>query len=118
MVGGLETLKQLTPEAYVALNSNAKNIIQLFTDWFATFENGRFKDLSIVNEGSLFWIHPGEAPKNASNMPAHLTERFYELFSVLLDKGIYLAPNAYEISFISLAHDKATQEELKERLYS
>jgi glutamate-1-semialdehyde 2,1-aminomutase len=118
MVGGLETLKQMTPQAYIELEMNTKAIIQTFREWFDTFENGRFKDLSIVSEGSLFWIHPGIAPKTASTIPTDLTEKFYGLFNVLLDKGIYLAPNAYEVSFVSMAHDSATLSELKERLYS
>jgi glutamate-1-semialdehyde 2,1-aminomutase len=118
MVGGLETLKQMTPDSYKLLEKNTKDIVEVFQDWFQSFEGGRFKDLSIISKGSLFWIHPGEAPKNASNIPADLTDKFYGLFNVLLDKGIYLAPNAYEVSFVSMAHDAETLNELKERLYS
>jgi glutamate-1-semialdehyde 2,1-aminomutase len=118
MVGGLETLKQMTPEAYQSLEANTLAIKKCFREWFDTFENGRFKELSIISEGSLFWIHPGVAPKNASTIPADLTDKFYDLFSVLLEKGIYLAPNAYEVSFVSMAHDEKTLAELKERLNS
>jgi glutamate-1-semialdehyde 2,1-aminomutase len=118
MVGGLETLRQLTPQAYEQLEKNTKNITDLFSKWFDEFEGGRFKDLNIVSVGSLFWIHPGQAPKKASEIPADLAQQFKGLFEVLLNKGIYLAPNAYEVGFVSLAHDEALQEELKERLWS
>jgi glutamate-1-semialdehyde 2,1-aminomutase len=118
MVGGLETLKHLTPEAYDKLEENTIAITNLFKKWFAEFEGGRFSDLSIVQQGSLFWIHPGKAPKKVSEMPEDLAPKFKELFEVLLNKGIYLAPNAYEVGFVSLAHDKDIQDELKKRLWS
>ncbi len=118
MVGGLETLKHMTPAAYETLEKNTQNIVALFKKWFQEFEGGRFKDLGIVQEGSLFWIHPGEAPKKVSQMPHDLADRFKELFEILLNKGIYLAPNAYEVGFVSLAHDDAVIEELRERLWS
>ncbi len=117
MVGGLETLKRLTPDAYVVLEKQTKSIVALFKQWFEEFEGGRFKDLDIVQEGSLFWIHPGVAPKKASEIPEDLGPKFKDLFEVLLNKGIYLAPNAYEVSFVSLAHDEAILEELKKRLW-
>lgn len=118
MVGGLETLKQMTPEKYQQLEANTQKIVETLLEWFKNYDNGKFSGLNIVSRGSLFWIHPGAAPSNASNIPADLTDKFYELFSVLLEKGIYLAPNAYEVSFVSLAHDDQTIAELKERLYS
>jgi glutamate-1-semialdehyde 2,1-aminomutase len=46
-----------------------------------------------------------------------MNERFYKLFEIMLNKGIYLAPNAYEVGFVSLAHDEKVQNELKERLW-
>jgi glutamate-1-semialdehyde 2,1-aminomutase len=58
----------------------------------------------VVHSSSLFWI--------TSDTP----ENFNDLFQVLLDKGIYLAPNAYEVGFVSLAHTDAVINELKKRL--
>lgn len=118
MVGGLETLKHLTPDAYEELEKNTVAITNLFKKWFKEYEGGRFSDLSIVQEGSLFWIHPGQAPKKVSEMPSDLAAKFKDLFEVLLNKGIYLAPNAYEVGFVSLAHDEEVQKELETRLWS
>lgn len=118
MVGGLETLKHLTPDAYDKLEENTVAITNLFKKWFKEFEGGRFSDLNIVQQGSLFWIHPGKAPTKVSEMPSDLAPKFKELFEVLLNKGIYLAPNAYEVGFVSLAHDEAVQKELEKRLWS
>ncbi|MCF8058326.1 MAG: glutamate-1-semialdehyde 2,1-aminomutase [Bacteriovoracaceae bacterium] len=118
MVGGLETLKRLTPDAYKKLEDNTQKIVNIFTKWFQEFEGGRFSDLKMIHVGSLFWIHPGTAPKKASEIHHDLASKFKELFEVLLNKGIYLAPNAYEVGFVSLAHDQTIQEELNHRLWN
>jgi len=118
MIGGIETLRQLTPTVYETLESQTNKIADLFREWFKEFEGGRFADLSIETEGSLFWIHPGKRPKIVSEMPKDLGEKFYHLFEVLLEKGIYLAPNAYEVGFVSLAHDDTILKELKNRLWA
>lgn len=118
MVGGLATLQKLTPDFYRDLEEKTNRIVALFKEWFAGEPSGKFKDLNITHEGSLFWIHPGDTPKKASQIPADLAPRFKELFEVLLNKGIYLAPNAYEVGFVSHAHDENVLSELKERLWS
>ncbi len=118
MVGGLSTLTQMTPEAYATIEKNTKTITELFKRWFNEYNSGQFKELNIVSESSLFWIHPGNAPKRACDIPADLGEKFYALFEILLDKGIYLAPNAYEVGFVSLAHDEKIIAELEQRLFS
>ena len=118
MIGGLSTLTQMTEEAYKKIEANTSAIVALFTQWFKDYNDGQFSKLNMVSAASLFWIHPGEAPKRACDIPADLGDNFYGLFEVLLDKGIYLAPNAYEVGFVSLAHNEAIIAELKERLYA
>lgn len=118
MVGGLATLERLTPDFYENLNDSSEKIVGIFQDWFANEPSGKYRDLKLVREGSLFWIHPGEAPKKASEIPSDLAPKFKILFEELLNKGIYLAPNAYEVGFVSSAHDKKICDELKERLWS
>jgi glutamate-1-semialdehyde 2,1-aminomutase len=118
MVGGLATLEKLTPDFYASLEEKTNKIVGLFKEWFAGEPTGKYKDLNITHEGSLFWIHPGETPKKASGIPGDLAPRFKELFEELLNKGIYLAPNAYEVGFVSDAHDDSVLQELKERLWS
>jgi glutamate-1-semialdehyde 2,1-aminomutase len=104
MVGGLATLKELTDEAYAKIETQTKKIVELFSGWLKTYNNGEFSKFHLVNYSSLFWI--------TSNTP----ENFNDLFQVLLDKGIYLAPNAYEVGFVSLAHNDDVIQELKKRL--
>ena len=106
MIAGLTTLQLLDSKAYGILEENTVAIISLFNKWFEEFENGRFSDFRLLSRYSLFWPSSPQGP-----------ERFTALFKVLLDKGIYLSPNAWEVGFVSTAHDKNVQEKLEQRLY-
>ena len=114
MVGGLETLKQLDNNFYNQLNKNSEEIVNLFKKFFAQSE---YHDYQIQSYGSLFYVHP-EVPElnRADQLPVNLGERFFKLFEDCLSKGIYLAPNAYEVGFNSIAHDNDIIAELGEKL--
>ncbi len=115
MAAGLVNCKKLTTEAYDKLEENSKNIVSIMNDWMN--KNG-FDDYQTIRYGSLFWpISTHHKLTNITELPKNMNERFYKLFELMLDKGIYLAPNAYEVGFVSLAHDQKIQEELKERLW-
>ncbi len=115
MVSGLETLKQLTDENYKKMEENTRNICQIFRDHFQ--EMPQFQDLKIYSFGTLFWITPKkDRLRSLDDISGKLSESFFELFKHLLPKGIYLAPNAYEVGFASLAHDENVAMELKKRL--
>ena len=63
--------------------------------------------LEFVRYGSLFWIHvqAGQKPlRQVEQIPAHQKDYFKKLFLDCLDNGLYLAPNAFEVGFLSLAH--------------
>jgi glutamate-1-semialdehyde 2,1-aminomutase len=116
MAAGLATLKQLTPDLYQSLETNTQKITALFQKWFD--ENG-FEDYSIVQKASLFWQLPTkERVTQASKIPHNLGERFYKLFEILLNKGIYFSPNGYEIGFVSAAHNDEVIADLEKRLWS
>jgi glutamate-1-semialdehyde 2,1-aminomutase len=116
MRAGLVNLQKLTKEAYATLEENTKNIVALLQDWMD--KNG-FADYQIIQYGSLFYpINTKDKLTNITQLPSNMGERFKALFEVLLNKGIYLAPNGYEVGFVSLAHDKSVQEELKKRLWN
>ncbi|MFL5783660.1 MAG: glutamate-1-semialdehyde 2,1-aminomutase [Bacteriovoracaceae bacterium] len=116
MAAGLVNLKKLTPEAYVKLDKNTENVVALMKDWMD--KNG-FGDYEIIRYGSLFYPIPMKGKlTNITQLPANMGERFRELFKVFLNKGIYLAPNGYEVGFGSLAHDGKVQEDLKRRLWT
>lgn len=116
MAAGLANLKKLTPEAYAKLDRYTHSIVALFDEWMK--KNG-FEDYQTIQYGSLFWpISTHKKLTNITELPSNINERFKKLFEVMLNKGIYLAPNGYEVGFVSLSHDERTQEELKRRLWT
>lgn len=116
MAAGLVNLKKLTPEAYVKLENNTKNVVALMKDWMD--KNG-FEDYQTIQYGSLFYpISTHNKLTKIGDLPNNMGERFKKLFEVFLNKGIYLAPNGYEVGFGSLAHDEKVQEEMKRRLWT
>lgn len=117
MAGGLATLKELTPENYLKLEQQTAKIVDLFNHWFQKEKN--FQSLKMYHKHSLFWILPEKQDiKAIPEIPGTLSEHFRPLFLTLLSKGIYLAPNAYEVGFVSLAHDETVIKDLEQRLWS
>lgn len=62
--------------------------------------------LSVSHFGSLFWIHnkSPQAIRRVDQIPDGQGESFRSLFLASLEQGVYLAPNAYEVGFLSMAH--------------
>lgn len=114
MVGGYYTLKQLTDSFYESLNSNTQKIVSLFEAFFA--KNSKYNNYKVKSYGSLFWITPDSSITRACDIPATLGDTFAPFFEEMLERGIYLAPNAYEVSFISAAHDEKVIQKLKSAL--
>jgi glutamate-1-semialdehyde 2,1-aminomutase len=67
--------------------------------------------------GSLFWIVArAEAPRRADAIPPGHAEAYGPLFRALLERGIYLAPSAYEVGFLSLAHRERDLDRFAEEI--
>lgn len=117
MVAGLENLKQLTSEFYQDLEDKSDQIVECFNRWFK--ESSDFNDYQMIQYKSLFWAIPGtQQITTPTDVPQQLNDRFYTLFKTLLAKGIYLSPNAYEVGFVSSAHNKDILKELSNRLWN
>jgi glutamate-1-semialdehyde 2,1-aminomutase len=116
MVGGLKTLSELTPAVYEKIEGQTKKIVNLFARFMKEYNNGEFSMFKISHYSSLFWIVPKDNVTKINDIPANLTENFNKLFEVLLNRGIYLAPNAYEVGFVSLAHDDSVIADLAKKL--
>lgn len=103
MRAGLVSLKKMKEEnVWTTINNRTK----LFaTKLQSNFDRSK-TDLEIISHSSLFWIHQksSEPIRNVSQLPKNQSELFKGLFLKALDKGIYLAPNAYEVGFVSFAH--------------
>jgi glutamate-1-semialdehyde 2,1-aminomutase len=78
--------------------------------------------LALQRVGSIFWIcrsgsgfpvTPMRAPRH---LPPDAAQRFAPLFHSLLARGIYLAPSAFEVGFLSAAHGEADIDALAQAL--
>ncbi|HEX4050945.1 MAG TPA: glutamate-1-semialdehyde 2,1-aminomutase [Steroidobacteraceae bacterium] len=81
--------------------------------------------LSVQRLGSIFWLISskttpggkiGSPIRSLRALPADAAAGFAPLFHRLLDEGIYLAPSAYEVGFLSAAHQQADIDRLLEAL--
>jgi glutamate-1-semialdehyde 2,1-aminomutase len=62
--------------------------------------------LDIVRVGSIFWIvqHSGAAVRRPDRIPAGNSGWFGRFFHAAVERGVYLAPSAHEVGFVSMAH--------------
>ncbi|HEY6452429.1 MAG TPA: glutamate-1-semialdehyde 2,1-aminomutase [Steroidobacteraceae bacterium] len=74
--------------------------------------------LVVQRVGSIFWlcltsqVGPAKAMRSPQSLPADAKAGFAAPFHALLDRGIYLAPSAFEVGFLSAAHTEAHVETL------
>ncbi len=84
------------------------NLLRQRTDSFvaAVSEGLRNTPFDITHSASLFWIHArSDRPiRTIGQIPPKHGPGFAPFFRAALRKGIYLAPNGYEVGFVSLAH--------------
>lgn len=103
MVAGLATLKKLQqPGFYQKLEEKTAYLSAQLNSAFTKAGAG----VSCTYFGSLFWIHANSASpiRAISEIPENQGAKFKPLFLKSLDNGVYLAPNAYEVGFMSTAH--------------
>ena len=65
-------------------------------------------------QGSLFYMwfkeNASNAPKNYDEIKTGSPERYGKFFWELMNRGVYLAPSAFEVGFISAAHQESDLE--------
>ncbi len=113
MVAGLTSLKKMKREnGWKILQTRTEKMVQTIQ---AGFDKNNL-DLQIISESSLFWIHQKTAHpiRQVEQIPAQQAALFKKLFLRTLQRGIYLAPNAYEVGFVSLAHSESLLQESAE----
>lgn len=73
---------------------------------------------SIVRQGSVFWfsLQEGLAPRSAAAIDPAAADRYRPIFHGLFTRGINMAPSAYEVGFVSLAHTEADIDFFAEQL--
>ncbi len=111
MAAGLATLRILERDNVIAKLDDMGAILEAKVTQ-ALKAAGR--EVGFARLGSIFWLsfQPGEPPRSAEAVDGGAGARFAPLFQALLDKGIYIAPSAYEVGFLSAAHTQADIETL------
>ncbi len=103
MVAGLATLEKCE-------KLNVWKILEQRMESFARALEEGFADtnFAVSHFSSLFWIHgKTQHPiRSISQIPGNQGTTFAPFFRSALEKGIYLAPNGYEVGFLSLAHSE------------
>jgi glutamate-1-semialdehyde 2,1-aminomutase len=111
MCAGLATLQQLADgRLYAQLETlGARLELQL----------NAIPGVTVQRLGSVFWPYLREdaAPlRSLADLKAKPAAPFGPVFHRLLDAGIYLAPSAFEVGFLSAAHDSTHVEKLATQL--
>jgi glutamate-1-semialdehyde 2,1-aminomutase len=110
MCAGLATLRRLTDgRLYQQLDEMGARLQRALED---------IPGLTLQRAGSIFWLclgtrkNSGAPIRSLAGLPADAGRAFAPLFHALLERGIYLAPSAYEVGFLSAAHTEAHIDQL------
>ena len=113
MCAGLAMLRALDDGAvYAQLEARGAQLAQLLA---------AVPNLIVQRVGSIFWLclagKRGAAAatlplRSPSRFPAGCAQRYTSIYHPLLARGIYLAPSAFEVGFISAAHSSGDIAEL------
>jgi glutamate-1-semialdehyde 2,1-aminomutase len=70
--------------------------------------------ISLARVGSVFWLalHAEVPPRSAAGVDSRSGATYGRIFRSLLERGVALAPSAYEVGFLSLAHAEADIDRL------
>ncbi len=104
---GLATLNEIArPGFYDELGKRTKSLVdRLIAAAKSTAPGLAFSGDSV---GGMFGLYFAAAvPVRYADVIACDIERFKRFFHAMLERGIYLAPSAYEAGFVSMAHDDA-----------
>lgn len=90
-VGFYEDQEKRTKEFVEKINNHASN---------------KGYEFEMFSTGSIFWLafSTVDAIRSSAEIRAESMDDFKKLYSILLDKGIYLGPSGYEVGFVSTAH--------------
>lgn len=109
---GLAALDLLDDHAYATLGRSAERLAEGLAG--ALDEAGIAS--TIVRVGPLVGMHlAGEPARNFEEARRTDEQMYGNLFHALLDRGVAVAPGAYEVMFPGLAHDDALVDEIVER---
>jgi glutamate-1-semialdehyde 2,1-aminomutase len=102
---GLATLREIQrPGFYETLGQRTRDLVSGLRTAARTASPGlAFSGDSV---GGMFGVYfAAEPPATYAQVMAGDKERFNRFFHAMLDRGVYLAPSAFEAGFVSMAHD-------------
>ncbi len=112
MAAGLATLNFM-------VKNDGWNKLEKRSAEFTRILEAETKDIpvTIVRCGSIFWIAlQEEAPRTAEAILTDAGAKYRRVFAEALDAGIYLAPSAYEVGFVSISHSSDDLAEAARKL--
>jgi glutamate-1-semialdehyde 2,1-aminomutase len=106
---GLAALSLLDRPAYATLTAAAERLADGLRDAFAAAG----APAVVAQEGTLVGLHLGaEAPIDYASAQTTDTARYAAFFHAMLERGVALAPGAYEAMFPGLAHTDEILDEV------
>jgi glutamate-1-semialdehyde 2,1-aminomutase len=103
MAAGIATLDELArPGTYERMDALGLHLQQA---WEKAFADAGVS-ASVARVGSVAWmcLQDGPAPRAYHRIEASAAERYAALHAACMDQGVWLAPSAYEVAFLSSAH--------------
>ncbi len=109
MAAGYAALQQLLEaDFYKNLEQKTRN----FVNRLQSYCDEKGYSVNIPSIGSIFWISFSREPiSRADQIDVQSMEKFKVLHHELLQRGVYLGPSGYEVSFVSSAHSEADMQQ-------
>jgi glutamate-1-semialdehyde 2,1-aminomutase len=117
MSAGIAQLSEcIQPGFYEDQEERTKTFVEKINS-YSIAKNYEFEMFTI---GSIFWLafSKADAIRSADEIRAESMNDFKKLYSILLEKGIYLGPSGYEVGFVSKAHTSEILSEVADKFCS
>jgi glutamate-1-semialdehyde 2,1-aminomutase len=113
MAGGIATLSELTPAVHDRIALRTARLVQGLREIAARRGVAFTADCAGSMWGFFFRAEPVRSFSDAKTSDV---DRFKRFFHAALERGVYLAPSAFEAAFMSSAHSDADIAETLDRL--
>ena len=108
VAAGLATLQLVAQPRFV---ERIEAVTKSLVDGLAREARQAGVDFSAQSIGSMFGVYfRKSAPRSFAEVMQSDVERFKRFFHAMLERGVYLAPSAFEAGFVSAAHGDAEVE--------
>ncbi|MGE0707247.1 MAG: glutamate-1-semialdehyde 2,1-aminomutase [Planctomycetota bacterium] len=99
MAAGLATLRELQAGGFARLDERGEALEARLAPALAGHP------LELVRQGSIFWLcFQSPPPRSYGALERAGAAVYARLHALLLERGVYLAPSAFEVGFVSTAH--------------